>query len=169
LKFEQEEAMKVRRFGIVSIALYVLVWLAAPAWCQEQTAEQPAPAQTEAPAADQTQAAQPAAQPAIQIEDAVVCQDVVDRAPVGSGEVIAKESERVVCFSRVVGAEGDTKITHNWYYKGALKASVVLNVRSSNWRTWSSKTLKPEWIGEWMVEILSEDGTPLESIIFFVQ
>ncbi len=171
--------MKVRRLGIVMIALSVLVWLAAPAWCQEQTAEQPAPAaeQTPAPAAEQapapaaepTQAAQPAAQSAIQIEDAVVCQDVVDRAPVGSGEVIAKENERVYCFTRVVGAEGDTKITHNWYYKGALKASVVLNVRSSNWRTWSSKTLSPEWVGEWMVEILSEDGTPLESIIFFVQ
>lgn len=179
--------MKIKRLGIVLIALSVLVWLAAPAWCQEQTAEQPAPAQTEtpaaeqtqaaqpapaqtpAPAAEQTQAAQPAAQPAIQIEDAVVCQDVVDRAPVGSGEVMAKESERVYCFTRVVGAVGDTQITHNWYYKGALKASVVLNVRSSNWRTWSSKTMKPEWVGEWMVEILSEDGTPLESIIFFVQ
>ncbi|MGD9008421.1 MAG: DUF2914 domain-containing protein [Desulfobacteraceae bacterium] len=161
--------MKVRRLGIVLIALSVLVWLTAPAWCQEQTAEQPAPAQTEAPAADQTQADQPAAQPAIQIEDAVVSQDVVDRAPVGSGEVMAKESERVYCFTRVVGAEGETKITHNWYYKGALKASVVLDVRSPNWRTWSTKTLKPEWVGEWMVEILSEDGTPLESIIFFVQ
>ena len=159
--------MKVRRLGIVTIALFVLVWLAAPAWCQEQAAEpeQQQPAQTPAPAAEQTQAAQPA----IQIEDAVVCQDVVDRAPVGSGEVIAKESERVFCFTRVVGATSDTKITHNWYYKGALKASVVLNVRSSNWRTWSSKTMTPEWVGEWMVEILSEDGTPLESIIFFVQ
>jgi hypothetical protein len=159
--------MKVSRLGIVLIALSVFVWLTAPAWCQEQAAEQPA--QSPVPAAEETQAAQPAAQPAIQIEDAVVCQDVVDRAPVGSGEVIAKESERVYCFTRVVGAEGDTKITHNWYYKGALKASVVLNVRSSNWRTWSSKTMNLEWVGEWMVEILSEDGTPLESIIFFVQ
>jgi hypothetical protein len=161
--------MTVRRLGIVFIALFVLVWLAAPAWCQERTAGQPAPAQTEAPAADPAQAAQPAAQTVIQIEDAVVCRDVVDRAPVGSGEVMAKESEKVYCFTRVVGAEGETEITHNWYYKGALKSSVVLNVRSPNWRTWSSKTLKPEWIGEWMVEILSEDGTPLESIIFFVQ
>lgn len=161
--------MRVKRLGTILIALSVLVWLAAPVWCQEQTTEQPAPAQTEAPVVDQTEAAEPAAQPTIQIKDTVVCQDVVDRAPVGSGEVIAKESERVYCFTRVVGAEGDTKITHNWYYQGALKASVVLNVRSSNWRTWSSKTMNPEWVGEWMVEILSEDGTPLESIIFFVQ
>lgn len=161
--------MKVRRLGIVLVVLSVLIWLAAPAWCQEQTAEQPAPAQTPASAAEETQTVQPAAQSAIQIKDAVVCQDVVDRVPVGSGDVIAKESERMYCFTRVVGAVGDTKIIHNWYYKGALKASVALNVRSSNWRTWSSKTIKPECVGEWMVEILSEDGTPLESIIFFVQ
>ena len=170
--------MNVRSLGIVSVALTVLLWIAAPAWCQEQQPEQQPAEQSAAPEAEQPQAAQPAEQPqaaqpveqpAIQIEDAVVCRDVVDRAPVGTGDVIAKESEKVYCFTRVVGAEGDTQITHNWYYKGALKASVVLNVRSSNWRTWSSKTMNPEWVGEWMVEILSQDGTPLESIIFFVQ
>jgi len=106
---------------------------------------------------------------AIQIESAVVCQDVVDREPVGSGDVFAKETPRVYCFCKVVGAAADTQITHNWYYKGSLKASVKLNVRSSSWRTWSSKTIIPEWDGEWMVEILSEDGSPLESIIFYIQ
>jgi hypothetical protein len=106
---------------------------------------------------------------AIQIESAAVCQDVVDREPVGSGDVFAKETPRVFCYCRVVGAVGETQVTHNWYYKGSLKASVKLNVRSPNWRTWSSKTIIPEWTGEWMVEILSADGTPLESIIFYVQ
>jgi hypothetical protein len=42
-------------------------------------------------------------------------------------------------------------------------------VRTPAWRTWSSKTLLPEWTGEWMVEVLTSDGTPLESVIFFVQ
>jgi hypothetical protein len=170
--------MNVRSLGVVSVALSVLLWVATPAWCQDQQPEQQPEEQTTAPEAEQTQAAQPAEQPqaaqpaeqsAIQIEDAVVCRDVVDRAPVGSGDVIAKESEKVYCFTRVIGAEDETQITHNWYYKGALKASVVLNVRSSNWRTWSSKTMSPDWVGEWMVEVLSKDGTPLESIIFFVQ
>jgi hypothetical protein len=61
------------------------------------------------------------------------------------------------------------EITHNWYYQGSLKASVVLPVHASGWRTWSSKSLLPEWTGEWMVEVLSKDGTPLESILFYVQ
>ena len=50
-----------------------------------------------------------------------------------------------------------------------VAVSVVLPVRTSEWRTWSSKTLLPEWTGEWMVEVLSKDGTPLENLIFFVQ
>jgi hypothetical protein len=29
--------------------------------------------------------------------------------------------------------------------------------------------MSPDMMGEWMVEILSEEGVPLESIIFFIQ
>jgi hypothetical protein len=105
----------------------------------------------------------------ITVSQAVVCQQIVDRMPVGSSDVIPVGTERVYCFTRIEGAVGETEITHNWYYKGALKASVVLPVRTSEWRTWSSKTMLPEWTGEWMVEVLSKDGTPLESLIFFVQ
>lgn len=105
----------------------------------------------------------------INVAEAVVCQDVVDRLPVGSGDVIPAGTERVFCYTRIEGAQVETEITHNWYYQGNLKASVVLPVRNANWRTWSSKRLLPEWKGEWMVEVLSKDGTPLESIIFFIQ
>jgi len=105
----------------------------------------------------------------ISVAEAVVCQEVVDRAPVGSGDVISAGTERVYCFTRITGAPTETEVTHNWYHQGNLKASVVLPVRNANWRTWSSKALLPEWKGEWMVEILSGEGTPLESIIFYVQ
>lgn len=105
----------------------------------------------------------------INVARAVVCRDIVDRMPVGSGDVVPVGTERVFCFTQIDGARGETEITHNWYYQGALKASVVLPVRNSQWRTWSSKTLLPEWTGEWMVEVLSKEGTPLESIIFFFQ
>ena len=105
----------------------------------------------------------------ISVAEAVICQEVVDRAPVGTGDVIPAGTERVYCFTRITGAQAETEVAHNWYYQGNLKASVVLPVRNANWRTWSSKALLPEWKGEWMVEILSKEGTPLESIIFFIQ
>lgn len=172
--------MKVRPFGIVIVALATMLSLSVSAWSAETSAQEAAPAPTqEKPMEATTPAAAPTEQPAateqsavqsaVQIQDTVVCQDIVDRAPVGSGDVFAKESAKLYCFSRVVGAPADTEITHNWYYKGTLKSSVKLSVRSNNWRTWSSKSMMPEWTGEWMVEILSDEGTPLESIIFFIQ
>ena len=185
--------MKVRPFGIVIVILVMVLSLSFSAWCTETSTPEAAPAATEekpiqtpAPVAPETApaaapekpaetaapavpTAEPEAQTTIQIEDAVVCQDVVESAPVGSGDVFAKETQKVYCFSRVVGALGETQVTHNWYYKDTLKASVKLPVRSNNWRTWSSKTILPKWTGEWMVEILSEEGAPLESIIFVIQ
>jgi hypothetical protein len=161
--------MKVRLPGFFAVLLTTIAIGVPSVWSQDAT--QPAAQETAQPAMSQetTQpSTQDTAQPDAQLAEAVVCQDVIDRAPVGSGDLFAKEVPKVYCFTRVVGAEG-TQLTHNWYYKGSLKASVKLNVRSSNYRTWSSKTMMPEWTGEWMVEILSADGKPLESIIFILK
>lgn len=146
--------MKLRLLGVLFLMGAISVGMTPPAWSAE---------------AQNQEAATVEQQTGNMIQDAVVCQDVVDRAPVGSGDVFAKETSKVYCFCRVVGVEGESSVTHNWYYKGTLKASVKLPVRSINWRTWSSKSMSPEWTGEWMVEILSADGSPLESIIFFIQ
>ncbi len=108
-------------------------------------------------------------QAGLTIEKSAVCQDVVDRQPVGAGDVFPKEISKVYCFTKVVGASSETTITHNWYYNGDLKASVVLPVRSPSWRTWSSKTIDPAMTGEWMVEILAADGTALDSVIFYLR
>ena len=110
-----------------------------------------------------------AAAPPLHVTEAVICRDVKDRMPVGAGDVIPAGTARVFCFTRIEGASGATEITHNWYYQGSLKASVVLPVRGRDWRTWSSKRLSPEWKGEWMVEVLSQDETPLDSVVFVVQ
>lgn len=114
-------------------------------------------------------AASQAAAQMISVAELAVCRNVVDRMPVGSDDVFPAGTPRLFCFSRILGVQGATSITHNWYYQGSLKASVALPVRNDNWRTWSSKTLLPGWTGEWMVEVLTEDGRPLDSVVFFIQ
>lgn len=105
----------------------------------------------------------------VSVQDSAICQQVVDRTPVGVGDVFSPDVPELYCFTRIVGAQGDTEVTHNWYHKGNLMSSVVLPVGSASWRTWSKKQMSPELAGEWMVEILSAEGVPLESIIFFLQ
>ena len=48
-------------------------------------------------------------------------------------------------------------------------AEVKLPVRSSNWRTFSSKNIMPEWTGQWIVDIADEDGTVIYSLPFTVK
>lgn len=105
----------------------------------------------------------------LRIAQAVICRDVADRRPVSPGEVFSGQVGALYCFTHVLGAAAETRITHNWYYEGTLKASVQLPVRGADWRTWSRKTILPQWTGEWMVEVLGEDDMPLESLVFHVE
>jgi hypothetical protein len=105
----------------------------------------------------------------LQLEEAAICLNILDRAPVGKGSVFHTDTERLYCFTKVVGAKTDTSIIHHWYLNGKLKASVTLPVNSASWRTWSSKEITPNDTGDWMVEILTADGNAIESILFLVQ
>ena len=105
----------------------------------------------------------------IQLEEAAICRNVVDREPIGRGSVFHTTIGRLYCFTKVVGAKTDTTIVHHWYLNGKLKASVTLPVNSAAWRTWSSKDIMPSESGDWMVEVLTADGDALESILFLVQ
>ena len=103
------------------------------------------------------------------LEEAAICRNIVDRAPIGRGSVFHTDTERLYCFTKVVGAKTDTTIIHHWYLNGKLKASVTLPVNSASWRTWSSKKITPDDTGDWMVEILTADGNSVESILFLVR
>ena len=107
--------------------------------------------------------------PALRVAEAVVCRGIEDRAPVGAGDVFQADIQRVFCFVRIVGAQTETAIEHKWYHQSQLVATVRLPVKSDNWRTYSSKGIGPENTGEWMVEICSTDGVPLNKIIFLVE
>ena len=139
--------MKGRLFSGITIICAILAALTVQAWAEEPTA----------------------ASSGVRVENVTVCQNVVDRMPIGKADVFSKDLEKVFCFCKVVGATSPTQITFNWYYQGSMKSTVSLPVRSASWRTWSYKTISPEMTGEWMVEILRDDGVALESIIFFIE
>ncbi len=107
--------------------------------------------------------------PSLSIEKIVICRGVEKRMPLGIGNVFASDAGKLFCFTKVVGADHDTQITHRWFLNGDLKSSVDLPVKSGGWRTWSAKQIDPPDVGDWMVEVVAEDGAVLATIIFFVQ
>lgn len=102
----------------------------------------------------------------LQVAEMAVTTNVVDRNPVDRIESYSATVGKLYCFTRLVGAEEDTHITHVWYRDGQEMARIDLPVRSSNWRTWSSKTILPEWTGDWRIDVLDAEGSLLTSLTF---
>ena len=113
--------------------------------------------------------AQENADSSIRLAEAIICRSIENRSPIASASVFSDTVGKLYCFTKVVGAATDTAIVHHWYLNGKLKTSVTLPVRSASWRTWSSKKISPGETGDWMVEVVTEDGHALESILFLVQ
>jgi hypothetical protein len=57
-------------------------------------------------------------------------------------------------------------VKHCWFYKGEEMAVVELPVRSDAWRTWSYKTILPEWTGDWEVKVMDAGDNVLTSTPF---
>ena len=110
-----------------------------------------------------------AMQTPIAIKEGVMATAVENRLPHGVANQFPATVGMLYCFTTVGGAEADISISHTWYYQDKEMAQVVLPVRSMLWRTWSSKTILPEWKGNWKVAVTAEDGTLLETITFTVE
>jgi hypothetical protein len=100
--------------------------------------------------------------------ETAVCTSVVDREPVGTADVFPADVGQVYFWSKIEGCQDTTMVKHVWYYKGDEIATVQLPVRSSMWRTYSYKTIPPEWSGDWVVKVVDASGNVLKAVPFKV-
>lgn len=98
--------------------------------------------------------------------EAQVASEIVDRMPEGAGSAFPADVGEVFCWTRVSGAAGST-IQHVWIHEGT-EFPVTLDIGGSPWRTWSSKSIPPEWSGEWRVEVRDGEGNVLQTVSFTV-
>ena len=89
--------------------------------------------------------------------------------PVDKVESFPADYGKLFCFTRIAGAHQETQITHVWYYQEDEMARVVLPVKSSDWRTYSSKRFLPQWRGQWRVKILDAEENELATIPFVLE
>lgn len=93
---------------------------------------------------------------------------VENRQPVGVDTTFAADIGSVSCYTRVEGAQDTTQIAHVWYYKDEEKARIELDVKSDDWRTWSSKSILESWTGRWRVMIEDANGNVLANKSFVI-
>ena len=108
----------------------------------------------------------PAQEAEISVEIAIAT-DIVDRMPVDTGSTFSADVGQLWCWTRVSGAEGRV-LQHVWIHGPNENAIELPAIGGSPWRTWSNKTVPPDWTGEWRVEIRDEDGNVIETVRFTV-
>lgn len=97
----------------------------------------------------------------LQIIDGDICLKVSSLRCLESNTQFPSDVGKLYCLTRIVGALNPTSVTHVWYFGDRERLRVSLAVRSANWRTYSSKTIRPKEIGDWSVEVLGPLGKPL--------
>ncbi len=143
----------------IIILAAVVLFLPITAWAQaeQQKAEQEQPVQDQAMSPEDLEV------------EAVLCSGIEARMPVGETDAFPAEVGKVYLWTNVIGmTEGETTIHHVWLKEGEEMADVELPVKGSPWRTYSYKTIPPEWAGDWEVKIVAPDGNVIKSIPFTV-
>ena len=105
----------------------------------------------------------------LQVVEGNICTDVVDRNCENANTRFYATVERLYCFTKIMGVEDDTYVTHVWSFGDIERARVKLGVRSPTWRTFSSKEIQPHEIGDWSVDVVGADGQVLTTIPFTIQ
>jgi len=105
----------------------------------------------------------------LEVVDSALCLDVVDRECVDGDTVFPADVGKVYCWTRIYGAERDTEITHVWFFADTERARVPLAVRSVNFRTYSSKIIRPMEVGDWRVEVVDGQNRVLKIIEFRIE
>lgn len=111
--------------------------------------------------------AQPPA--AVTVEQIDICTAIENRIPVGADTAFAANVGQLYCFTKLNSAQDTTVIKHVWFYNNRQMAEVDLTMKAKSWRTWSSKTIAPEWKGDWQVEIQNAAGDIIDKKSFIIR
>ena len=104
----------------------------------------------------------------LKVSELSVCLDVVDRACQAPARSFAADVSSVSCLSRIEGATGDAYVTHVWSFEGKEVRRARLPVKTSTFRTWSSKKVKG-LPGAWKVEVLDPLDRSIGVVDFVVE
>lgn len=119
-------------------------------------------------AAPDVAAAQEGVESDVTVSSAVVATGVQDREPVGGATSFPADVGTVYFYTVFEGDFGEAGFEHVWLRDGEEMARVPLTARGPRWRTWSSKTIPPDWAGSWTVRVVDTNGNELSSVDFTI-
>lgn len=103
------------------------------------------------------------------VADATITTAIENQMPVDKIDVYPADYGKLFCFTRILGADEESRVTHVWYYQDDEMARVSLTVGSADWRTYSSKRFLPQWAGQWKVVVLDPQDQVIATIPFVLE
>ena len=89
------------------------------------------------------------------VKEMTFCTGVEEREPVSRDTIFSSDAGQIFFWSNILNDGDEASIEHVWYYKGEEMARVMLPADYPRNRVWSSKTILPDWTGEWTVIIMA--------------
>ena len=102
----------------------------------------------------------------IAVEEANICRGVINRKPLGVGETFTASVGKLYCFTKILNRQNLTEISHIWYFGDLKRTEIKLSVKSSKWRTYSSKKIQIHETGDWHVDVVGSLGEVLHTLRF---
>ena len=104
------------------------------------------------------------------VKDIKICKSIYKRTPVGSDLIFTNNVDSLYCYTRIQNPGQKREVKHIWYFKDQMMTQVRYNVRKSNiYRSWTKKTILPNQIGDWRVDIQDNNGTIIGSKSFKIK
>jgi hypothetical protein len=122
------------------------------------------------PQSDQTKTNRTKESIALVVKDIKICKRIYKRTPVGSDIIFTSNVDSLYCYTRIKNPGPKREVKHVWYYDNQMMTQVRYNVRKSNiYRSWTKKTILPNQIGNWRVDIQDKNGTIIGSKTFEIK
>jgi len=109
------------------------------------------------------------AEPGFKIEKFACGTGIEDRELIGESDSFPDSTSRIYCWSLITGCPDSTSVDHVWFYSDKEIVRVTLDIKFPRVRTWSYKSMIPEWSGDWRVELQDNDGNVLAATEFKLQ
>lgn len=91
------------------------------------------------------------------VANATFTSKVVDGSPVDFREQFTNTAPAVYFYGELLDMSGQT-VQHRWSLEGKVMQVVPIAVTRARQPAWSQMAMKPDWTGNWTVEVVNAKG-----------
>ena len=105
----------------------------------------------------------------LKLNEIMICRGIYKRNPIKPGIKFINDVDSLFCYTKISNSGSKQEVKHVWYFENKEVTTVSYNIKTSyNYRSWSKKTIYPNQIGKWRVEVVSKFGEILGSRDFTI-